>query len=462
VRSRLLSMCVLLAFVACAPEPSAPPAVLLISIDTLRPDHLSIYGYERETSPAIDAWFADGAVYDRAFSTQASTPPSVASLLTGRLPQEHRVRLFFQKLQPHVKTIPELLPESYQTAGFVANAILSNEALGVGGRFDYFEDQVDRPALYTQNVERSAESLTDAALRWLAEDRDPERPTFLWVHYMDPHSPYLPPETFEKRGFSHEGEELVETSRFAKNNIQRAEAEEGAVVDALISVDAYDEEIAYTDSQIARLLDGWSRIADAENSLSILTADHGESMLDHQIYFIHGYQVYDELVNVPMLVRAPGVTAGPNDRLVSLVDVLPTVLGFADVEMPAELSGIDLRLPTAAADRTVFAEATYVKSHWRAAWSGDSKWMLQTEIWSAKPERGFHFDLASDPSELNPEPWDENSHGALAVLNNLKKDPDPAGMPNDRRKKRKVGQANHAADLLGGQLEKLRALGYVD
>jgi arylsulfatase A-like enzyme len=462
VLNRSFSMFVLLACVACAPKPSAQPAVLLISIDTLRPDHLGIYGYERDTSPAIDAWFEDGAVYERAFSTHATTPPSVTSLLTGRLPQEHRVRMFYQQITKRITTIPDLLPGSYQTAGFVGNGILSNEALGVGKRFGYFEDKVERAALYTQNVERSAESLTDAALRWLEEEHDPERPTFLWIHYMDPHSPYLPPETFEKRAFTHEAPVMVEADHLANNNIQRSEAEEGAKVDALISVDAYDEEIAYTDSQIGRLLEGWARIADPENSLSILTADHGESMLEHQIYFAHGYQVYDEVVRIPMLVRAPSVQPGLNERLVSLVDVLPTVLGFALIETPPSLSGVDLRKSTADPDRTVFAETTYIDSHWRAAWSGDQKWMLQTEIWSAEPIEGFQYDLLTDPDELNPRPWDVASLGATAILANMKSDPDPAGMPNDRRAKRKVGQANHAADLLRGQLEKLRALGYVD
>ena len=463
VRSRLLGLCVLLAIVACTPKPSAQPAVLLISIDTLRPDHLGIYGYERDTSPAIDSWFEDGAVYERAFATESRTPPSVASMLTGRLPQEHRVRLFYQKLMPQVATIPDVLPETYQSAGFVANAVLSDEALGVASRFDHFEDKVDRPALYSKNVERSAESLTDAVLSWLEEKYDPSRPLFLWVHYMDPHSPYLPPQNFEKRGYTHDGEHLVEASRLARNNIQRAEAEhEEAQVDALISIDAYDEEIAYTDSEIGRLLEAWSRIADPDNSLSILTADHGESMLEHQIYFVHGYQVYDELVRVPMLVRAPGVDPGSNDRLVSIIDVLPTVAGFALVDPPEGLSGIDLRRSTAAPDRTVFAEATYVENHWRAAWSGNEKWMLQTDLWSAEPKRGFYYDMIKDPGELDPQPWDENSKHAQLLRAQVGSDPDPAGMPNSRRKSRDPGSPNHAAKLLRDQLEKLRALGYVD
>ena len=142
--------------------------------------------------------------------------------------------------------------------------------------------------------------------------------------------------------------------------------------------------------------------------------------------------------------------------------MLPTVAGFALVDPPEGLSGIDLRRSTAAPDRTVFAEATYVENHWRAAWSGNEKWMLQTDLWSAEPKRGFYYDMIKDPGELDPQPWDENSKHAQLLRAQVGSDPDPAGMPKSRRKSRDPGSPNHAAKLLRDQLEKLRALGYVD
>jgi arylsulfatase len=450
--------------VGCGGEP-APPAVLLISIDTLRPDHLGIYGYARDTSPNIDRYFASGAVYERAYATGSRTPPSVASMLTGRYPAGHRVRLFYQKLPRRIASIPDLLPAGFQTAGLVGNAVVADDAMGLASRFDHFEDEVDRPALYTNNVERSAEALTDAALRWLGEVRDPERPFFLWVHYMDPHSPYLPPESWQRRGYDHDEPQLVDPARLAQNNIQREEAEEGQLVDALISLDAYDEEIAYTDHHIGRLLDAFDAASSPETAMVLLTADHGESMLEHTIYFVHGYQVYDEMVRIPLLLRAPGVEAGPRDRLVSLVDVLPTVLGHALVAAPRELPGRDLRPRSGPPERRVFAETIYLDNQWRAAWQGRDKWVLEVAISDGRPERGYHYDLARDPGELSPSQWSPAAPPAPAAAElreRAERDPDPAGLPNSKRANADFSAPNAAGDIAREQLEKLRALGYVE
>jgi arylsulfatase len=438
---------------------------LLISIDTLRPDHLGLYGYERGTSPSIDRFFADAAIYERAFAVGSRTPPSVASMLTGQYPAGHRVRLFYQHLPDRIAAIPDLLPPEYQTAGFVGNAVISDEAMGLGKRFDVFEDQVDRPALYTTNVERSAGALTDAALTWLREERDPTRPVFLWVHYMDPHSPYLPPEDWDRKGFDHDTPTWVSPDQLANNNIQREEASDGEPVDALISVDAYDEEIAYTDEQVGRLLEGFEAASDPGSSLVVLTADHGESMLEHQIYFVHGYQVYDEMVRVPMLVRAEGVVPGARDDLVSLVDVLPTVLAHALVDAPEGLPGRDLRWATGQPGRRVFAETTYLDNHWQASWQGQDKWVLEVGIRDAQPEQGYRYDLSQDPGELEPTLWSPASPpapAAVELLERVARDPDPAGMPDEKRRAPGFGAPNAAADLIRSQLEKLRALGYVD
>ena len=462
---RTLAGALVAAALAGCGAPPAPPAVLLVSIDTLRPDHLGIYGYDRDTSPQIDRFFEDAAIYDRAMAVGPRTPPSVASMLTGRYPAGHRVRLFYQKLPNRIATIPDLLPAGYQTAGFVGNAVVSDEAMGLASRFDVFEDEVDRPALYTTNVERSAEPLTDAAIAWLRERRDPERPFFLWVHYMDPHSPYLPPEGWSLRGFEHSEPAWVEPSRLAQNNIQREEAEEGELVDALISLDAYDEEIAYTDEHVGRLLEAFEAASNPDSSLVILTADHGESMLEHQMYFIHGYQVYDELVRVPMLVKAAGVAPGPRRQLVSLVDVLPTVLGHTLEQVPDGLPGVDLRPSGGDPGRRVFAETTYLDNHWYAGWQGEDKWVLEVDILSARPERGYRYDLAADPGEEDPQRWAVEappSPAAQEILDRVARDPDPAGVPEKNRRAPNFHAPSVTADVIRSQLEKLRALGYVD
>jgi arylsulfatase len=168
--------------------------VILVTIDTLRADRIGLLGdYARDTSPRIDDLFADGIVYEHSYSTEASTSPSMVSVLSGLLPQDHRVRLFYQLVPEETKILPDLLPENYQTAAFVSNMVLTDEAVGWGDRFDHFDDFVDQREPLRPVWERDADRTTTAVLDWLATHRDPDRPLFLWVHYIDPHGPYAPP-----------------------------------------------------------------------------------------------------------------------------------------------------------------------------------------------------------------------------------------------------------------------------
>jgi len=231
----------LLAALACAErDPDAPPRhVLLISIDTLRPDHLSIYGYARNTSPHIDAFFADAEMFERAYSAEASTAPSVASLLTGLHPQNHGVRLFYQRLGGEIPTIADHLRRAgFQTAGVVSNIVLTAEAMGIDTRFDHYDDYVDERESIRPVWERPASRTTDAAIEWLEEHRDPERRTFLWVHYIDPHTPYDPPAD-RPTDYTHEGELPIDVRRVPPSALLERNREDG-----LDYADRYDEEIA--------------------------------------------------------------------------------------------------------------------------------------------------------------------------------------------------------------------------
>ena len=159
------------------------PSLLLISIDTLRADHMGIYGYRRPTTPRIDAWFEGGQVFEAAYSTEANTSPSVVSFLTGLLPQSHGVRLLYQKIPPGVITIADLLREAgYQTAAVVSNLVLTAEAIGLDERFDHYDDFVDEEEPRRKIYERRASRTSDAAIAWLSGSRDRGRPSFLWVH----------------------------------------------------------------------------------------------------------------------------------------------------------------------------------------------------------------------------------------------------------------------------------------
>ena len=142
-----------------------PPNILLITVDTLRADHTSLLEYERDTTPRLRAFFADGRVYDRAYATEANTSPSVMSILSGLHPQNHRVRLLFQKADPTIRLLPDYLGDvGYRTGAIVSNIVLTDEALGLGDRFDHFDDFVDEELDGWAAYERGGERTTNAAL----------------------------------------------------------------------------------------------------------------------------------------------------------------------------------------------------------------------------------------------------------------------------------------------------------
>jgi arylsulfatase A-like enzyme len=148
-------------------------------------------------------------------------------------------------------------------------------------------------------------------------------------------------------------------------------------LDGLTYVDAYDEEIAYTDAAIGRLLDGYAARYSLEEALVIFTADHGEALLEHDRHFLHGYDVWDSIVRVPLLIRGPGVRPGRYGDITSGVDIAPTVLAFAEGRVPSSLPGIDLRQEQGREDRVVYTRAWTLDSHITAAVGATSKWVIE-------------------------------------------------------------------------------------
>jgi arylsulfatase len=443
-------------FGACAPQQTGD--ILLITVDTLRPDHLGLYGYERATSPHIDRHFADAAIFERAYATNASTSPSIVSILTGQLPHEHGVRKFYQLVSDDLRLVTDLLPASYQTAAFVSNMVLTDEAMGIGRYFDHFDDHVDEREPNRKIFERTASRTTNAALLWLAEHRDPERPLFLWVHYIDPHGPYGAPST-ENASFAHEG-----FVAFGPKRIHSYQLEPG-VDDALDYVDRYDEEVAYMDAAIGRLLAGYGAQREIDEALLIFSADHGESMIEHERWFTHGYQVYEEIIRVPLMIRGPGVEPGRRDGLVSGIDLAPTMLVFAGVRPDATSGGFALqRSADTSRSRTVFAEGGGGNILIRAAIQGDKKWVAWTLAGQRKIRKREFYDLGTDSSELNPQAWNAvDSDGTPRALVDLfDRDPDPGGLPKSFEKGLRIDAPKVAPRADEETIERLRALGYVE
>jgi choline-sulfatase len=308
----------------CARAPAQRPNLLLVTIDTLRADHCSAYGYGLRTTPTLERLAREGARVDEAYAPSATTAPSHASILTSLYPLEHGVVRNGMVLAPERVTLAELLRAAgYQTAGFVSSFVLKKR-FGYAQGFDTFQSHFPAGGAkvktdwwegleVTTGFDRRADATTDLVLAWLRQ-RDRSRPFFLWVHYFDPHYPYLPPPPYD-----HE---------FPQQNSQIA---------------AYDGEIAFADAQLARLLGGLDADHGAAGTLVAVTADHGEGLMQHG-YMHHGLYLYEEAVRVPLLVSWPGHVP-PGRRIpgpVELVDVAPTLLRLLGMDVPRAFRGVSL------------------------------------------------------------------------------------------------------------------------
>lgn len=318
------------------PGPSDPPNVLFILVDTLRYDHLTVYGYERETSPEIEGRIAEaGAVLEHAYAQAPWTLPSVVSYMISRHPGE------VLGDDPAAFGIPEgleSLPEvmaglGYRTAGFFANPTLHDEN-GFGRGFETFYSPEGLAAM-----ERHADSVNRRAVPWLAAHRD--RPFFAYVHYVDPHDPYMNPDVVDGRsryfddpgGVDGRWVHGVYAGRVPLHDLER----EVRHLTAL-----YDTEIRYVDRAIGELLDSLPEEVLA-NTLVVLTSDHGEELYDHGGWK-HGHTLYEDQIHVPLLFRWDGRIA-PGRRLagtVRLLDVAPTLVEAAGGQPPEGWQGVSL------------------------------------------------------------------------------------------------------------------------
>jgi arylsulfatase A-like enzyme len=297
------------------------PDVLLISIDTLRTDRLSAYGYGRPTSPEIDRLLRRGAWFTDARTVEPLTSPASCSLLTSRFPHEHGSTRNGLRLRPGLESLPKLLEQrGYDTAAFVGNWTLRNSLSGLAEHFDEYHEVFTRRRWFGMfNEEATGEDLTAETVQWIEEHREesPDRPYFAWVHYVEPHAPYRFWEGF------------AETLRI--------DFERGVP-----KSDRYDTEVAYTDREVGRLLralGGDEGLPD--DTLVLFVADHGESLGQHG-YWGHGRHLYENSLRIPMSLAWPGrVPAGKVEEPALIIDLAPTVLGLLGLPEPEEFRGFD-------------------------------------------------------------------------------------------------------------------------
>ncbi len=315
------------AFAAALSGCSEPPAetlppirkIVLISLDTLRPDHLGIYGYPRETSPRIDEFARQSFVFDRTLAPAPNTPPSQMSMMTSLYPGRHGFTGKGDRLAPGVETLAGRLREAgLRTAGFVDGGYL-HAAFGFDRGFDSYDHRGGGLA-----------EILPRALRWL--DAHDDEPFFLFLHSYDIHAPYFSPPPYD--GMFHERPyvgDLIPT-------VERLDALflEQAVLgpeDIQHLVDSYDEGIRYTDALIGRLLDDLERRGRFDDTLIILTSDHGEEFGEHGS-LIHWQLYYQPNLRIPLIVRPPGGAEGPL-RIADpaeLIDILPTLLALVGAD----------------------------------------------------------------------------------------------------------------------------------
>ena len=359
---------------------NSPPDVFLITIDTLRADHVGCYGYKQVETPALDALAADGVRFTEAFTHSPITNTSHITILTGLLAERARRHRFRRPALAAACDRGGTVEEhGYQTAAFIGAVILDSNTLapGLDRGFDFYDNfpKTDSESADARNnerwgrVERRGMEVVEHAEAWF--DKHRTGPHFVWVHLYDPHDPYEPPPPFSEKYKDH----------------------------------LYDGEIAYADSAVAHWIAFLKKAGVYDNAIIIVTGDHGEGLGEHGEE-THGLFLYDSTLHIPLILKMPEeplITAPSIDAQVRTTDILPTILSATGVAAPAELNGESLfplieqaASAQAPSNRELFGETDYpLRWGWaplRALRTENTKW-----IEAPRPEL---YDLQADPKEL--------------------------------------------------------------
>ncbi len=401
------------------PDKTSRRDVFLITIDTLRADHIHCYGYDRVQTPSLDQLAKQGVRFTQAFTPSPITNSSHASILTGLLPSAHGVSDFGVPLAASHLTLAETLKKrGYRTAAFIGAVILDSKALAPGldrgfEFYDNFPAQSETKSRWGR-VERRGIEVVQHAETWL--NAHPAGPHFVWVHLYDPHDPYEPPAPY---------------SETYKDRL-------------------YDGEIAYADSAVGHFLAYLKKQGWYEGSLIVVVGDHGEGLGEHH-EDTHGIFLYDSTTHVPLLVKLPEEReAGRTvEAQVRTTDIMPSILELLGVPAPASLDGESLGpflAGTGGPPRTAFGETEYpLRFGWAPLRSVRKEGLKFIE--APKPEL---YDLRADPGELrnNYVPWDAAVQRLRKVLAELSaKSPAPA--------------KTSPATVSAGTIDELHALGYL-
>jgi len=385
------------ALLLCGCQPAAPRNLILISIDTLRADHLGCYGYERPTSPAMDAIAEAGVVFEDASTTSPWTLPSHASLLTGLYPRQHGASAPERALADDAIHLAAWLKRhGFRTAAVVNSAWLKRRGLRKG-----FDDFVYIPE--TVGAREPSGVTKSALLRLRHFDR--ETPFFLFIHYYDVHSDYRSMREYEQMFVgSYGGRADGSTHQLLAFLRGKTDLEEE---DVRHLRDLYDAGIRQLDDQLAQIFRELRSRGLLDETLLVITADHGEEFLEHG-GVLHGRTHYQEVIRAPLVFAGAGVRAGVRVAMpVSLVDVMPTSLALLGVPIPASLDGIDLHGTWQAPDSAPAERPLYLDADHRMTAAGRlaegsrrgvrwGRFKLEHDL---ETRESRLFDLAVDPAE---------------------------------------------------------------
>ena len=398
----------------------AKPNVILITIDTVRADHVGCYGATGIQTPTLDSLARDGIVFERAISQVPLTWPSHAAILTGTYPFQNGVQDFTgQPLDPKFRTVAEAFKRSDYATGAVVSAFVLDRGWGLARGFDFYDDAFSAETFQQKDiglVDRKAGESVNHALNWLKKTA--RKPFFLWLHLYDPHSPYDPPEPYRTQYRSH----------------------------------PYDGEIAYADHELGRLVSWLKRSQLYDRSLIVLLSDHGESLGDHGENE-HGFFVYNATIHVPLIVKPPagsGFRSSRVPRPVETIDIAPTLLQSAGIKdvIEKQFQSHGLLASGTENDQAAYSETFYPFSSF--GWS--PLHALETSryhyIDAPIPEL---YDVTSDPEEKNNVAAQQTA--TVAVL----KDKLQLRLRNNPFKP----DVDRTSQLSPDAVEKLRALGYV-
>lgn len=376
------------------PQPQRFPNVVILTIDTLRADRLSSYGYRRNTSPNIDRLLNSGARFTQARTVEPLTNPAMCSMFTSLYPHEHGGTRNGLRMHTNLPSAARVLDRrGYRSAAFVGNWTLKNRISGLGDHFERYDEVFTRKRwLGMFKGEATAEDLTDAALGWLAETRqNPRHPFLLWVHYVEPHAPYRLQEDFAGRlGIKTGGEASKQ--------------------------DRYDTEIAFADHHLGRLLQAIERDpALKANTVIVFGADHGESLGEHG-YWGHGRNLHEPNLHIPLGIVWPGkIRPGTIVGAPALnIDVAPTILGLTGLPAPSGFRGLDWTSVLLRGASQPYDRVTWFQAHKGAVLTAQEangarrNGLLEVgiltdgrkEIFRVSERQLNLFDLTRDPREL--------------------------------------------------------------